>query len=788
MKKIYTFFALLLLCVATAVAQTTTTWESKSGWTQASGGKAGCKWFGATTPGTADTQFTLSEFKIMHEIDASKDRYIAIATANSTSTLNEADVVAISNNHVAPSAVQLYTYTFDSDVTLNGGTTYYIVFLSSNTPSNGAYTVSDGRVALNHTSYGNYTPGFVDGNGTSRPAWWPYYTAELTTSVTLVNVTYELYESDGTTLVTSVVNQQAANSDPSIPASLTAGAWYFPIYYNYTIADGEIGTTDCTVKVVRTAKPEVVTNTANLSNTKAYSIQCKRGYLSTYNGQIASTNYSQATLTGKNFAIISYENAYYLYSVEDAMFVQQDGMLDTYPNGSTVSFSATTSPLYQIKFGTNFLNVNDQNYGWVINTWSTPDDGNQFVIIEAGDFDPTNALEKFADRTPYYEALNAAITAAGNVPFGTTLHTYVKSADFDNALATAQSTYANGDATIEELTAATQALTTAIDACTLNMPTEGFYRIKGKTSGKYLAGTKTDVNSKFNMSDAVDATTIFYYSGTKLISYSTGMENGMTGNVWAWNYDGEGATVVFQDGLTLGGYAIQSGGNGNFYDLGTSADRGRDVTIDASTNARYTSWYLEPVTELPITLRRTSDDTPYFATFSAPVAVRIEGATLNNVTPEANSISYKAVDTNQLPANTGVLLTGTSASATAYVVTDEVADAGYGLQAYDAAFTVAEEDQTSKLFLGKGKDSDKVGFYKLGSASTNGFKAYFANSTGEAKEGFDLVDANETTGVESIDNSQFAIDNAPVYNLQGQRVNKAQKGVFIQNGKKVVVK
>ena len=786
MKKIYTFFALLLLYAVTAVAQTTTTWESKSGWTQASGGKAGCKWFGATTPGTADTQFTLSEFKIMHEIDASKDRYIAIATANSTSTLNEADVVAVSNNHVAPSAIQLYTYTFDSDVTLNGGTTYYIVFLSSNTPSNGAYTVSDGRVALNHTSYGNYTPGFVDGNGTSRPTWWPYYTAELTTSVTLVNVTYELYESDGTTLVTSVVNQQAANSDPSIPASLTAGAWYFPIYYNYTIADGEIGTTDCTVKVVRTAKPEVVTNTANLSNTKAYSIQCKRGYLSTYNGKIASTNYSEATLSGKNFAIISYENAYYLYSVEDAMFVQQDGTLGTYPNGSTVSFSVTTSPLYQIKFGTNFLNVNSQNYGWVINTYSDPDDGNQFVIIEAGDFDPTDALEKFTDRTPYFEALNAAITAAGNVTFGTTLHTYVKSDDFDNALATAQTTYADEDATIEELTAATQALTTAIDACELNMPTAGFYRIKGKTSGKYLAGTKTDVNSKFNMSDAVDATTIFYFNGTKLISYSTGMENGMTGNVWAWNYDGEGATVVFQDGLTNGGYAIQSGGNGNFYDAGTTADRGRDVTINASTNTRYTSWYLEEVTELPITLHSV-DGTKYFATFSAPVPVEINGATLCSVevSESGKAINYTATTDTQLAAETGVLLTGTSASATATIITETVETVDYGLTGYSAAFAVSDN---TKLFLGKGSQSGKVGFYALGSASTNGFKAYFVNSTGEAKEGFDLVDGNEVTGVESLTPNPSPNGKGSMYNLQGQRVVKAQKGVFIQNGKKVVVK
>ncbi|MBR5919133.1 MAG: hypothetical protein IKZ83_04460, partial [Prevotella sp.] len=83
-------------------------------------------------------------------------------------------------------------------------------------------------------------------------------------------------------------------------------------------------------------------------------------------------------------------------------------------------------------------------------------------------------------------------------------------------------------------------------------------------------------------------------------------------------------------------------------------------------------------------------------------------------------------------------------------------------------------------------------FYKLKSEGgrTGGFKAYIEKdeTVGAAKEGFDLVFGGEVTGVEAIDNGQLTIDYSPVYNLQGQRVNKAQKGVYIQNGKKVVLK
>ena len=45
---------------------------------------------------------------------------------------------------------------------------------------------------------------------------------------------------------------------------------------------------------------------------------------------------------------------------------------------------------------------------------------------------------------------------------------------------------------------------------------------------------------------------------------------------------------------------------------------------------------------------------------------------------------------------------------------------------------------------------------------------------------------SETTGIETIDNSQLTIDN--VYDLQGRRVAQPTKGLYIVNGKKVVIK
>jgi len=58
-------------------------------------------------------------------------------------------------------------------------------------------------------------------------------------------------------------------------------------------------------------------------------------------------------------------------------------------------------------------------------------------------------------------------------------------------------------------------------------------------------------------------------------------------------------------------------------------------------------------------------------------------------------------------------------------------------------------------------------------------------SIADAEEFAFTVTIGEGTGINSINADDV---NAPIYNVAGQRVSKAQKGVFIQNGKKVAVK
>ena len=82
--------------------------------------------------------------------------------------------------------------------------------------------------------------------------------------------------------------------------------------------------------------------------------------------------------------------------------------------------------------------------------------------------------------------------------------------------------------------------------------------------------------------------------------------------------------------------------------------------------------------------------------------------------------------------------------------------------------------------------SKGVGFYKLTSGKTLGVgKAYLTYSGVTAPSFFGF---GETTSIESIAKSQQPTANGPYYDLQGRRVAQPTKGLYIVNGKKVVIK
>lgn len=119
--------------------------------------------------------------------------------------------------------------------------------------------------------------------------------------------------------------------------------------------------------------------------------------------------------------------------------------------------------------------------------------------------------------------------------------------------------------------------------------------------------------------------------------------------------------------------------------------------------------------------------------------------------------------------------------------------------------TITKNGETTEVtytnfVLSKHTGDDHLGFYRFTTLNPNGRlieagKAYLELegdfSTAIGVKGFRLEfdDWNDiATGIAEMEDGRVAKDDATIYNLAGQRVNKPTKGVNIVNGKKVVVK
>lgn len=139
-----------------------------------------------------------------------------------------------------------------------------------------------------------------------------------------------------------------------------------------------------------------------------------------------------------------------------------------------------------------------------------------------------------------------------------------------------------------------------------------------------------------------------------------------------------------------------------------------------------------------------------------------------------------------VPAGVAVLLKGKADTDYALTKAEGWQDVTSDLKLSDGTITSTDKKTVYGLATVGGQD----GFYKASAGKTIPAKCAYLevdNSASSAKF-YSLGDlSGSTTGITSVKN-EAAGNNAPMYNLAGQLVDKGYKGIVIKNGKKIVLK
>ena len=161
---------------------------------------------------------------------------------------------------------------------------------------------------------------------------------------------------------------------------------------------------------------------------------------------------------------------------------------------------------------------------------------------------------------------------------------------------------------------------------------------------------------------------------------------------------------------------------------------------------------------------------------------------------ERSAISVEDISSGVVPANTGVLLSGTPGETFNLYRTHETADEleGNALVAVTEPTHINATDGDYTNFMMKGGK-----FIRIADESEDvkmpANRAYLPLLTADisgsnAKEIMLLWDDKEATGIESLTPNPSPMGEESIYNLNGQKLSSPLKGINIINGRKVIVK
>jgi len=510
------------------------------------------------------------------------------------------------------------------------------------------------------------------------------------------------------------------------------------------------------------------------------------GYPSTFNGTL-----------GKNVSSMFVDNIYfYTPTVEDYVAPPTAVVNSAYNDYRTLTLSSLTDGA-TFKWSTAEYDAENNPYSsWTASTGSVYTDADPiYAIAVSSDGNYTSEVSEIVTGAGSTLTLNIpTITLSGlTVSDGVYNPTYTFTASQSGILGTPTPTitysFAGGDATegtsytaattgTLTVTATADGYTSAQSSVTVskvgfiqtdNIDVEDFY-------GDYASNSNSEWPTGLDY-ELIPDVTFSPLSNTSGCTYRTYHNPNTYNSLYARNK----AFTATCANLTEDKVIVFADYQSNAYNPVTSASNTLTVSQDGSI--KYYTLYVQPTLTQSITVSSALWKTlcsPYsldFTDVSGLKAYIVTGGDGDVLTLE---------QVNKVPARTGILLSG---SATTYNVpvialseaTDDVSD-------NKLVGVVAEKSMTAETIYVLMNETSGVGFYLNSNAFTVGANtAYLPSDFAASARGFYSLFGDETTGISAalVNNETM---NKEVYNLQGQRVAAPQKGLYVVNGKKVIIK
>lgn len=180
----------------------------------------------------------------------------------------------------------------------------------------------------------------------------------------------------------------------------------------------------------------------------------------------------------------------------------------------------------------------------------------------------------------------------------------------------------------------------------------------------------------------------------------------------------------------------------------------------------------------------------HYATYYLPFAAKApEGVKAYAGTVSNGSVKLTEYANGVIPANKGVLLVSDNATSATFTLANDadVTAIDNDLKGVTAATELTGVDNSERVRIFSTKDG-VAGFYKPNSNITS-LAANKAYVMAPATEGaLALNFGGNVTGINSVSDNAAMPHSAVIYDLAGRRVNHAVKGVYVVNGKKIIVK